>query len=47
MLAPVIFISLRCTAMATANALGGSRLERPAAPINIYSRYFSLEYFFH
>ena len=38
MLAPVIFISLRCAAVATANALGGSRLERSAAPINIYSR---------
>ncbi|WP_124432496.1 hypothetical protein [Pseudomonas orientalis] len=37
MLAPVIFISLRCAAVATANALGGSRLERPAAAINIYS----------
>ncbi|AZP72354.1 hypothetical protein EJJ20_25670 [Pseudomonas poae] len=37
MLAPVIFISLRCTAVATANALGGCRLERPATAINIYS----------
>ncbi|MEZ0615025.1 hypothetical protein ACAW49_12840 [Pseudomonas sp. Env-44] len=37
MLAPVIFISLRCAAVATANALGGSRLERPVAAINIYS----------
>jgi hypothetical protein len=37
MLAPVIFISLRCAAVATANALGGSRLERPEAAINIYS----------
>ncbi|MCF5052480.1 hypothetical protein GIW50_22115 [Pseudomonas syringae] len=37
MLAPVIFISLRCAVVATANALGGSRLERPAAAINIYS----------
>jgi hypothetical protein len=37
MLAPVIFISLRCAAVATANALGGSRLERPATAINIYS----------
>ncbi|MBW1250222.1 hypothetical protein [Pseudomonas tolaasii] len=37
MLAPVIFISLRCTVMATVNALGASRLERSAAPINIYS----------
>ncbi|MFN3357890.1 MAG: hypothetical protein ACK418_18040, partial [Pseudomonas sp.] len=35
---PVIFISLRCAAVATANALGGCRLERPAAAINIYSR---------
>jgi hypothetical protein len=38
MLAPVIFISLRCAAVVTANALGASRLERPAAAINIYSR---------
>jgi hypothetical protein len=37
MLAPVIFISLRCAAVGAANALGGSRLERPATAINIYS----------
>ncbi|MBV4456008.1 hypothetical protein [Pseudomonas azadiae] len=46
MLAPVIFISLRCAAEATANALGASRLERPATPINIYSRYFFFGIFF-
>jgi hypothetical protein len=46
MLAPVIFISLRCAAVATANALGGSRLERPAAPIDIYSIYFFIAIFF-
>ncbi|WP_242197535.1 MULTISPECIES: hypothetical protein [unclassified Pseudomonas] len=37
MLAPVIFISLRGTAVVAAHALGESRLERPAAAINIYS----------
>ncbi|TSD77461.1 hypothetical protein FFI16_013860 [Pseudomonas sp. KBS0710] len=37
MLAPVIFISLRGAAVVTAHALGASRLERPAAAINIYS----------
>ncbi|NWA85447.1 hypothetical protein [Pseudomonas sp. D2002] len=37
MLAPVIFISLRGAAEVTAHALGDSRLERSAAPINIYS----------
>ncbi|MCQ2996399.1 hypothetical protein NLO95_20045 [Pseudomonas syringae] len=37
MLAPVIFISLRCTAIETANALGAIRLKRSEAPINIYS----------
>ncbi|MFL1492713.1 hypothetical protein [Pseudomonas antarctica] len=37
MLAPVIFISLRGVAVVTAHALGESRLERPAASINIYS----------
>ncbi|MPR01816.1 hypothetical protein F0169_06805 [Pseudomonas sp. MAFF 212408] len=37
MLAPVIFISLRGATVVTAHALGESRLERSAAPINIYS----------
>ncbi|WP_338510388.1 hypothetical protein VRB52_13765 [Pseudomonas trivialis] len=46
MLAPVIFISLRCAAVATANALGGSRLERPATPINIYSIIIFIGIFF-
>ncbi|MCF5231636.1 MULTISPECIES: hypothetical protein [unclassified Pseudomonas] len=46
MLAPVIFISLRGAAVVTAHALGASRLERPAAAINIYSIIIFVEYFF-
>jgi hypothetical protein len=46
MLAPVIFISLRGAAVVTAHALGGCRLERPAAAINIYSRIIFCGIFF-
>ncbi|WDG75332.1 hypothetical protein [Pseudomonas chlororaphis] len=46
MLAPVIFISLRVAPRKAPNALGGCRLKRSPAPINIFSIYFLRGIFF-
>ncbi|NNB42143.1 hypothetical protein [Pseudomonas chlororaphis] len=46
MLAPVIFISLRVAPRKAPNALGGCRLKRSPAPINIFSINFLRGIFF-
>ncbi|MCB2254039.1 hypothetical protein [Pseudomonas chlororaphis] len=46
MLAPVIFISLRVAPRKAPNALGGCRLKRSPAPINIFSIKFLRGIFF-